>query len=59
MDFHTSSGLFESLGMAFRLTNNLAVFQNFINAILAPDVDRFCMAYLDGPLIYSYTFDEH
>jgi hypothetical protein len=45
--------------MPFGLTNALAIFQNFINDVLAPYLDRFCTAYLDDTLIYSDTFEEH
>jgi hypothetical protein len=45
--------------MPFGLTNALATFQNFINDVLAPYLNRFCTAYLDNTLIYSDTFEEH
>jgi hypothetical protein len=57
--FWTRYGLFESLVMPFGLTNALATFQNFINDVLTPYLDRFCTAYLDDTLIYSNTFEEH
>jgi hypothetical protein len=57
--FHTRYGLFESLVMPFHLTNTPATFQNFINDVLTPYLDRFCTAYLDDTLIYSDTFEEH
>jgi hypothetical protein len=57
--FHTRYGLFKSLVMPFGLTNAPATFQNFINDVLAPYLDRFCTAYLDDTLIYSDTFEEH
>jgi hypothetical protein len=57
--FRTQYGLFESLVMPFGLTNAPATFQNFINDILAPYLDRFCTAYLDDTLIYCDTFGEH
>jgi hypothetical protein len=57
--FRTRYGLFESLVMPFGLTNALATFQNFINDVLTPYLDRFCTAYLDDTLIYSDTFEEH
>jgi hypothetical protein len=55
----TCYGLFESLVMPFGLTNAPATFQNYINDILAPYLDRFCTAYLDDTLIYSDNFEEH
>jgi hypothetical protein len=45
--------------MLFGLTNAPATFQNFINDVLAPYLDRFCMTYLDNRLIYSDTFEEY
>jgi hypothetical protein len=57
--FRTRYGLFESLVMLFGLTNAPATFQNFINDVLAPYLDRFCTAYLDEILIYSDTFEEY
>jgi hypothetical protein len=57
--FRTRYGLFESLVMPFGLTNAPATLQNFINDVLAPDLDRFCTAYLDDTLIYCDTFEEY
>jgi hypothetical protein len=57
--FRTRYGLFESLVMPFGLTNAPATFQNYINDVLAPYLDRFCTAYLDNTLIYSDNFEEH
>jgi hypothetical protein len=57
--FCTRYGLFESLVMPFGLTNASATFQNYINDVLAPYLDRFCTAYLDDTLIYSDNFEEH
>jgi hypothetical protein len=57
--FRTRYGLFESLVMPFGLTNAPATFQNYINDVLAPYLDRFCTAYLDDTLIYSDNFEEH
>ena len=57
--FRTRYGLFESLVMPFGLTNAPATFQNFINDVLAPYLDRFCTAYLDDTLIYSDNLEEH
>jgi hypothetical protein len=57
--FRTRYGLFESLVMPFGLTNAPATFQNYINDVLAPYLDRFCTAYLDDTLMYSDNFEEH
>jgi menaquinone-dependent protoporphyrinogen IX oxidase len=45
--------------MLFGLTNTPATFQNFINNVLTPYLNQFCMAYLDDTVIYSHTFEEH
>jgi hypothetical protein len=57
--FHTHYGLFESLLMPFSLTNAPAIFQNYINDLLAPYLDHFCTTYLDHTLIYSDNSEEH
>jgi hypothetical protein len=57
--FRTCYGLFESLVMPFGLTNAPATFQNYINDVWAPYLDRFCTTYLDDTLIYSDDFEEH
>ena len=45
--------------MPFSLTNAPADFQCFINDVLHPFLDAFCIAYLDDILIYSKTLEEH
>jgi hypothetical protein len=45
--------------MLFGLTNAPTIFQNFINDVIAPYLNRFCTAYLDNILIYCDTFEEH
>jgi hypothetical protein len=57
--FHTYYALFESLVMTFGLTNAPVIFQNFINDVLTPYLDRLCTAYLDNTLIYSDMFEEY
>jgi hypothetical protein len=57
--FHTPYGLVESLVMLFGLTNPPAIFQNFINNVLTPYLDRFCTMYLDDTLIHCDTFEEY
>ena len=55
MAFRTYYGLYKLLVMPFGLTNVLADFQRFINNVLYPFLDNFCMTYLDDILIYSKT----
>lgn len=43
----------------FWLTNALASFQNFINDVLVPFLDRFVTPYLDDILIYSDMLEKH
>jgi uncharacterized membrane protein len=57
--FCTYNGLFKSIVMPFSLTNALEMLQNCINNILAPDLDCFCVAYLDDTLIHSDNFEEY
>jgi hypothetical protein len=57
--FRTRYGLFESLVMPFGLTNAPVTFQNYINHVLEPYLDRFCTTYLNDTLIYSDNFEEH
>jgi hypothetical protein len=45
--------------MPFGLMNTPGTFQNYINKILAPYLDCFCMAYLDDMLIHSDNSEEH
>ena len=51
--------MYKSLVKPFGLTNALVSFQNFINNVLQPFLDRFATAYLDDILIYSDTLEEH
>ena len=57
--FRTRYRLFESLVMPFGLTNAPTDFQRFINDVLRPFLDEFCIAYLDDILIYSESMEEH
>jgi hypothetical protein len=57
--FYTCYGVFESLVMPFSLSNALATFQNYINNVLAPYLDRFCAAYLNDTLMDSDNFEQH
>jgi hypothetical protein len=57
--FRTRYGHFEYLVMPFGLTNAPASFQDLVNSVLRPYLDRTCVVYLDDILIYSETEDEH
>jgi hypothetical protein len=57
--FHTCYGLFESLVMPFSLTIALVTFQDYMDNVLAPNLDPYCSAYLDDILIYVDNFEEH
>ena len=59
MAFRTRYGLFKYCVMPFGLTNAPATFQAFINQVLQPYIDKFCVIYLDDILIYSKTAKEH
>jgi hypothetical protein len=56
---YTCYYLLEFLVIPFGLTNAPVIFQNFINDILAPSIDRFCKVYLDDILLYSAIFEEY
>ena len=45
--------------MPISLTNATATFQKFINDILWPFLDQYCIAFLNDILIYSNTLEEH
>ena len=49
---------FEYLVMFFRLTNAPALFQGYINKILAKKLDVFVIVYLNDILIYTKTKSE-
>ena len=58
--FRTRYGHFEYLVMPFGLCNALATFQSYINDALNEFLDIFCVAYLDGVLIYTDgTLEDH
>ncbi len=51
--FKTRYGHFEYQVMLFELTNAPAIFQDYINKILAEKLDIFMIVYLDDILIYT------
>ncbi len=60
MAFRTHYGHFEYQVILFGLTNAPAMFQSYINKILAKKLDVFVIVYLDNILIYTKSEgDEH
>lgn len=57
--FKTMFGLYEYTVMPMGLATAPSIFQRFINATLAPFLDRFCFAYLDDIIIFSNNEKEH
>ena len=51
--FRTRYGHFEYQVMSFGLSNTLAIFQGYVNKILAEKLDVFVIVYLDDILIYT------
>jgi len=45
--------------MLFKLINESAFFQHYINDVLFNCLHKFCQTYLNDILIYSKTFKEH
>jgi hypothetical protein len=57
--FKTFYGLYEYQVMPMGLATAPAVFQRFMNSILAPCLDLFCFVYLDDIIVFSNTQEEH
>ena len=51
--FRTRYGHFEYQVMSFGLSNTLAIFQGYVNKILAEKLDVFVIVYLDDILVYT------
>ena len=57
--FSTPEGHFEFNVMLFGLTNAPAIFQRFMECVLAGLVGEQCLIYLDNIIMFSSTFKEH
>jgi putative NADPH-quinone reductase len=57
--FNTCYGLFETLVMPFGLFNAPATFQAWINEVLRPFLDIFCIVYINDILVFSDNLKDH
>ncbi|GBG77971.1 hypothetical protein CBR_g25902 [Chara braunii] len=57
--FQTRYGHYEFIVMTFGLTNAPATFQQCMNDLFRPWLDRFVLVYLDDILVFSRTLQEH
>ncbi len=57
--FITDSGLWQFNVLSFGLTNALATFQRYMDALLAGLKWNTLLIYIDDCLIFSKTFDDH
>ncbi len=57
--FVTFFNVYKYKVMLFKLTNESASFQHYINNVLFKCLHKFCQAYLNDILIYSKTLKEH
>jgi len=60
--FRTRYGTYKCKVLPFRLTNELATYQRYINDVLFNYLNDFCTAYLDNIIIYSKNkleYEEH
>jgi hypothetical protein len=57
--FSTRYGLYEYIGISFRLTNALAHFMYLMNLVFMPVLDKFVMVFIDDILVHSKNMEEH
>ncbi len=57
--FCTPQGHFEFKRMPFGLMNAPAIFQNFMNVIMAGKIGVHCFCYLDDIIVFSKNFEQH
>ena len=57
--FRSRYGHYEWVVMSFRVTNEPAIFMDYMNRIFRPYLDQFVVVFIDNILIYSQSRDEH
>lgn len=57
--FTTGAGLYEFNVLPFGMCNAPATFQRMINKVLASQLWKVCLAYLDDIIVFSRTVDDH
>ena len=57
--FRTRYRAYKYKVLPFRLSGGPAFFQRFINEVLFPYLDKFCITYIDNIMIYSQSVEEH
>jgi hypothetical protein len=57
--FRTCFGQYKYQVLSFGLTGGLSIFQQYINSVLFPYLDEFCIAYVNDILIFSENPAKH